>query len=147
MSYDSKTFQEKTKLGASVVIIPTQREGSCFLFLSDKLDSIFEPEFFDKMRVNSLRLAENREEGTRLNHSRFIASFSSCIHESFAENYVDISYMRALEKCMSFTNSTYKLELSNQFLKAFKEHDHVYINFELGIVYLCLPDAFEAIWH
>ena len=63
------------------------------MFLLNKLDSIFESEFFDKMRASSLRLAENREEGTRLNHSRFLASLSTFIHESFAENYIDISYM------------------------------------------------------
>ena len=89
----SRVSSIRTKLGASVVIIPTRGEGSCFLFLLDKLDSIFESEFFDKMRVSSLRLAENREEGTRLNHLRFLASLSTCIHESFIENYVDISYM------------------------------------------------------
>ena len=48
--------------------------------------SIFESEFFDKMRASSLRLAENREEGTRLNHSRFLASLDTCIHESFVKN-------------------------------------------------------------
>ena len=82
---ETKYFKKETKLGASVVIIPTQREGSCFLFLLDKLDSIFESEFFDKMRASSLRLAENREEGTWLDHSRFITSPSSCIHESFVK--------------------------------------------------------------
>ena len=84
------------------------------------------------MRASSLRLVENREEDTRLNHSRFLVSLSTYIHESFVKNYVDISYMLALEKCMSFTNSAHKLELSNQFLKAFKAHDHAYINFDLG---------------
>ena len=82
------------------------------------------------MRVNSLRLAENREEGTRLNHSRFLASLSTCIHESFAKNHVGISYIYALEKCMSFINSAHKLELSNQFLKVFKNHNHAYISLE-----------------
>ena len=72
---------------------PNSKRGSCFLFLLDKLDSIFEFEFFDKMRVGSLRLALNREEGTWLNHSRFLASLNTCIHESFAENYFYMSYM------------------------------------------------------
>ena len=44
----AKHFKKKYKLGASVVIIPTRREGSCFLFLLDKLDLIFEFEFFDR---------------------------------------------------------------------------------------------------
>ena len=52
------------------------------------------------------------------------------MHESFIKSYFDISYMRALEKCMSFINSAHKLELSNQFLKAFKGHDHAYISLE-----------------
>ena len=82
----AKHFKKETKLGASVVIIPTRREGSCFLFLLDKLDSIFESKFFDKMRANFLRLAENREEGTWLNYSRFLASLNTCIHESFAKS-------------------------------------------------------------
>ena len=43
-----KHFKKKDKLGASIVIILTRREGSCFLFLLDKLDSIFEFEFFDR---------------------------------------------------------------------------------------------------
>ena len=55
--------------------------------------SIFESEFFDKMRASSLRLVVNREEGTWLNHSRFLASLSTCIHESFTKNYLDILYM------------------------------------------------------
>ena len=84
------------------------------------------------MRVSSLRLVKNREKGTRLNHSRFLASLSTCIHESFAKNHVGISYIYALEKCMSFTNNAHKLKSSNQFLKAFKAHDHAYISFDLG---------------
>ena len=86
------------------------------------------------MRASSLRLAENKEEGTRLNHSRFLASLSTCIHESFIENYVDISYMRALEKCMSFTNNAHNLSYQIGLVKAFEEHDHAYIRFELGFV-------------
>ena len=96
----------------------------------DKLDSIFESEFFDKMRASFLRLAENREEGTWLNHSRFLASLSTCIHESFIENYVDISYMRALEKCMSFINNARNLSYQIGLVKAVKEHDHAYISFK-----------------
>ena len=46
------------------------------------------------------------------------------------KNYVYISYICALEKCMSFTNNARKLELLNQFLKAFKDHDHAYISLE-----------------
>ena len=84
------------------------------------------------MRASSLRLVENKEEGTRINHSRFLASLSTCIHESFAKNHVGISYIYALEKCMSFTNSAHKLKSSNQFLKAFKAHNHAYISFDLG---------------
>ena len=83
----AKHFKKETKLGVSVVIIPTQREGSYFLFLLDKLDSIFESKFFDRMRASSLRLVENREEGTWLDHSRFRASLSTCIHESFTKNH------------------------------------------------------------
>ena len=75
-----KHFKKKDKLGASVVIIPTRREGSCFLFFLDKSKSIFESEFFDKMKASSLRLAENGEEGTWLDHSKFLASLSTCIH-------------------------------------------------------------------
>ena len=81
----AKHFKKEIKLGASVVIIPTQSKGSCFLFLLDELDSIFEYEFFDKMRASSLRLAENREVATWLGHSRFLASFSAFIHESFVK--------------------------------------------------------------
>ena len=150
----AKHFRKETKLGASVVIILTRGEGFCFLFFLDKLYQIFESEFFNKMRVSSLRLAENREEDTRLNHSRFLASLSTCIHESFAKNYVDILYMRALEKCMSFTNSAHKLELSNQFLKAFNDHDHAYISLEPSsgaqdVVPFCVfsPNTSEAIWN
>ena len=89
------------------------------------------------MKAGSLRLALNREEGTWLNHSRFLASLNTCIHESFVNNHVGISYIYALEKCMSFTNSAHKLKSSNQFLKAFKAHDHAYISFDLGFV-LCV---------
>ena len=90
----SLPYQElSTKLGASIVIIPTRREGSCFLFLLDKLDSVFESEFFDRMRASSLRLTLNREEGTWLYHSRFLASLSTFIHESFVKNCFDISYV------------------------------------------------------
>ena len=80
-----KHFRKETEPGTSVVIIPTQREGSCFLFLFDKLDSIFESEFFDKMRVSSLRFILSGEEGTWLDHSKFIASPSSCVHESLVK--------------------------------------------------------------
>ena len=68
--------QSISKLGASVVIILTQREGSCFLSLLDKLDSIIESEFFDKMRASSLRFVMNREESTWLDHLRFVASLT-----------------------------------------------------------------------
>ena len=71
-----KHFKKETKLGTSVVIIASQREGSCFLFLLDKLDSIFESEFFDKMRASSLRFVMNREESTWLDHLRFVASLT-----------------------------------------------------------------------
>ena len=94
------------------------------------IDSTFEFGFFDKMRVGYLRLAVNKEEGTWLDHSIFLTSLSTCIHESFAKNYLDISCIWSIEKCMPFTNSTHKLELSNQFLKAFKDHDHAYISLE-----------------
>ena len=63
------------------------------MFLLDELDSIFEYEFFDKMRASSLRLVINRGEGTWQDHSRFLASFSTCIHESFIKSYFYISYM------------------------------------------------------
>ena len=86
----AKHFKKETMLGASVV---NSERGSCFLFLLDKLDSIFESEFFDRMRASSLRLAVNREEGTWLDYSRFLASLSTCIHEYFAENYFYMSYM------------------------------------------------------
>ena len=62
---------------------------------------------------------------------------------------------------MSFINSAQKLELSNQFLKAFKDHDHAYISFDhwfclvlffltppwlYGFYRLFMPDASVAIW-
>ena len=96
------------------------------------IDSTFEFRFFDKIRVSSLRFGLNKEEGIWLDYSRFLASISTCIHESFAKNHVGISYIYALEKCMSFINSAHKLKSSNQFLKAFKAHDHAYISFDLG---------------
>ena len=129
LSYDSKAFQEKTKLGASVVIIPTRREGLTFYFFWINWTQFLNMNpLIDE--ASSLRLAENREEGTRLNHSRFLASISTCIHESFANNHFDISYIYILEKYMSFINSAHVLVLSKSVLKAFKDHDHAYINFE-----------------
>ena len=116
----AKHFKKETKLGESVVIIPTRSKGSCFLFFLNKLDSIFESEFFDKMRASSLRLAVNREKCTWLNHSRFLTSLSTCIHESFTENYFYTSYMWALEKCMSFINSARNLSYQISFWKLSK---------------------------
>ena len=72
----AKHFKKKDKLGASIVIILTQREGFYFLSLLDKLDSIVESEFFDKMRASFLRFVMNREESTWLNHLRFVASLT-----------------------------------------------------------------------
>ena len=86
---------------------PNSKRESYFLFFWDKLDSTFEFEFFDRIRVSSLRLTLNGEESTWLDHSRFLVSLSTCIHESFAKNYFDISCIWALKKCMSFTNTTY----------------------------------------
>ena len=134
----TKHSKKETKPEAPIVIILIWSwEDLTFHFFWIKwpqqqslIGSTFEFGFFDKMRVSSLRLAVNREEGTWLDHSRFLTSLSTCIHESFIKNYVGISYIWALEKCMSFTNSAQKLELSNQFLKAFKDHDHAYISFE-----------------
>ena len=106
--------KKETKLGASVVIILTQREGSCFLSLLDKLDSIVESEFFDKMRTSSLRFILNREESTWLNHSRFIASLTRLLWK----HYVGILYIKALEKYMSFTNGAHANWVFESFQKS-----------------------------
>ena len=84
LSYDVKPFQEK-KLSCGHLLSSSQlkEKGLAFCPFLDKLDSIVESEFFDKMRVSSLIFVLNKEESTWLNHSRFITSFSSCIHESF----------------------------------------------------------------
>ena len=86
LSYDNKAFQrKKLSWGHLLSSSRLKEKGLAFLSLLDKLDSIVESEFFDKMRASSLRFVLNKEESTWLNHSRFIASLSSCIHECFVK--------------------------------------------------------------